>query len=43
MRLIDAEKAEQKFVQMAESVNAGRGSVNYCPHCGADMRGEQDG
>lgn len=23
-------------------VNAGRGDANYCPHCGADMRGERD-
>ena len=24
-------------------VNAGRGEANYCPNCGADMRGERDG
>ena len=23
-------------------LNAGRGSTNYCPNCGADMREEQD-
>lgn len=24
-------------------VNAGRGDANFCPNCGADMRGETDG
>lgn len=24
-------------------VNAGRGDANFCPNCGADMRGEADG
>lgn len=24
-------------------VNAGRGDANFCPNCGADMRGERDG
>ena len=24
-------------------INAGRGSANFCPNCGADMRGERDG
>ena len=23
-----------------DGVNAGRGSTNFCPNCGADMRGE---
>lgn len=26
-----------------DGVNAGRGSTNFCPNCGADMRGEHDG
>lgn len=26
-----------------DGVNAGRGSTNFCPNCGADMREEQDG
>ena len=26
-----------------DGVNAGRGSTNFCPNCGADMRGEKDG
>lgn len=25
-----------------DGVNAGRGSTNFCPNCGADMRGEKD-
>ena len=24
-----------------DGVNAGRGSTNFCPNCGADMRGEK--
>lgn len=24
-------------------INAGRGSANFCPNCGADMREERDG
>ena len=26
-----------------DGVNAGRGDANFCPNCGADMRGEGDG
>lgn len=25
-----------------DGVNAGRGDANYCPNCGADMRGEKE-
>ena len=25
-----------------DGVNAGRGSTNFCPNCGADMRGEKN-
>ena len=25
-----------------DGVNAGRGSTNFCPNCGADMRGDSD-
>lgn len=25
-----------------DGVNAGRGSTNFCPNCGADMRGERN-
>ena len=26
-----------------DGVNAGRGDANFCPSCGADMRGTEDG
>lgn len=26
-----------------DGVNFGRGDANYCPNCGADMRGERNG
>ena len=26
-----------------DGVNAGRGSTNFCPNCGADMRGDKHG
>lgn len=26
-----------------DGVNSGRGDTNFCPNCGADMRGEKDG